>query len=214
MNPVLTEITTGATDAVLGVLAVVCMAGVVGFRARHAFLASLWLTAFGLLAMASFIGAIVHGVNLDANLKVLLWQPLYLSLGLMLGLIAVAAVSDGWGVAAGRRSLPIALGVGLAFYGITVVADGVFLVFVAYEAAALFFALGVYIGRARDGAPGAALLAAGILVTLVAAAVQQSNLSITIVWPFDHNGIFHLIQIPGLLLMLAGVRRRLASHQA
>ena len=80
---------------------------------------------------------------------------------------------------------------------------------VAYEAIAMLLALIVYGRLALLGQPGAALLTAGVLVTLVAAAVQQTDLSVTIIWPFDHNGIFHLVQMPGLALMVLGVRRSL-----
>ena len=54
-------------------------------------------------------------------------------------------------------------------------------------------------------------MAAGILVTLLAAVVQLTDWTVTLVWPLDHNGIFHLIQMPGLLLMVLGVRRGLRS---
>ncbi|MGB1779518.1 MAG: DUF6962 family protein, partial [Longimicrobiales bacterium] len=211
MNPILTEVTTGATDAVLGVLAVACALALAGARSNAPFRTHVWLAVFALLTVASALGAVAHGLDLGPDVRETLWQPLYLSLGLMLGLIAVAAVADGWGDTTGRKVLPFAIGVGLVFYGVTVVADGVFLVFVAYEVVAMLFALGVYAKLAVEGKPGAAMVAGGVLVTLVAAGVQQSDLSVTIVWPFDHNGIFHLVQIPGLLLMTAGMRQRLSA---
>jgi hypothetical protein len=93
----------------------------------------------------------------------------------------------------------------------TEVADGAFLVFVAYEVVAMLFALAVYGRLAAQGKEGGSLIAAGVLVTLVAAGVQQTDLAITLIWPFDHNGIFHLIPMPGLLLMTLGVRRSLAE---
>lgn len=38
-----------------------------------------------------------------------------------------------------------------------------------------------------------------------------ADLAITLIWPFDHNGIFHLIQMLGPLLMTLAVRRSLAE---
>jgi hypothetical protein len=211
MNPILTEVTTGATDAVLGVIAIASPMMLAGARSAQPFKTHLWLAVFGLLVIASVLGAITHGLDLDEQLRNLLWQPLYLSLGLMLGLIAVAAVTDGWGVPAGRKMLPVAMGVGLLFYGVTVIADGIFLVFVVYEAVALLFALGVYLRLARAKIRGASMLASGIAITLVAAVLQQTDVSIAFIWPFDHNGVFHLVQMPGLLLMAVGVQRRLTA---
>lgn len=49
---------------------------------------------------------------------------------------------------------------------------------------------------------GAGLLALGVLLTLVAAAVDtQSTLRLQCIWPFDNHGIFHLIQMLGLLII-------------
>ncbi len=212
MNPILTEVTTGATDLILGMLAIACLIRLAVLRNRDPFRARLWMAIFALLTVASMLGAVAHGLDLSTPLRDLLWQPLYLSLGLMLGLIAVAAAVDGRGVASGRRWLWPAVGLGLVFYAITVVANGAFLVFVLYEAVALLYALAVYLRLARRGEPGASPLAAGVAITLIAAAIQQTDLSFTLIWPFDHNGIFHLVQIPGIVLMGAGVERRLRAR--
>ena len=106
MNPILTEVTTGATDALLGVLAIACAVALAGARSHAPFRTNVWLAVFTLLTIASVLGAVAHGLDLDPDLRETLWQPLYLSLGLMLGLIAVAAVADGWGDATGRKVLP------------------------------------------------------------------------------------------------------------
>ena len=211
MNPIPTEVTTGATDLILGLLAIACIVRLAGLGQRETFRSRLWIAIFALLTVASMLGAVTHGLDLADGLRNLLWQPLYLSLGLMLGLIAVAAAVDSQGPERGRRWLWPAVGLWLAFYVVTVIANGAFLVFVLYEAVALIYALVVYIRLARRSEAGALQLAAGIAVTLIAAVIQQSDLSFTLVWPFDHNGIFHLVQIPGIVLMADGVRRRLRA---
>jgi hypothetical protein len=48
-------------------------------------------------------------------------------------------------------------------------------------------------------------------LNIVAAALQASSMRITILWPFDHNGIFHLVQIAGLLTLGAGLRSSLSD---
>jgi hypothetical protein len=209
LNPLITEVTTGATDALLGLETMACAALIWGLVQTGPFKVRLWLGIYGLLIVASVLGAVTHGLDLSEELRDALWQPLFLSLGLMLSLIAVAAVYDRWGADAGRRVLPIAIVAGVGFYGVTVVADGVFLVFVAYEAVAMSFALVVYSQLAARSRPGAALVAVGVLVTLIAAIAQQTDWTVTLIWPLDHNGIFHLIQMPGLLLMTLGVRQSL-----
>ena len=49
------------------------------------------------------------------------------------------------------------------------------------------------------------------LLTSAAAsgAVQASSLSLDLLWSFDHNGLFHLMQMLGLALLVTGLRRSL-----
>jgi hypothetical protein len=64
-------------------------------------------------------------------------------------------------------------------------------------------------GPAPDGA---AAMAAALAVSLAAGIVQASRVGpVRIVWDFDHNGVFHLVQLFGLALLLTGLRRLLAS---
>jgi hypothetical protein len=128
-----------------------------------------------------------------------------------MALFVVGAVRDWRGDRAGRRLLPPMLVVALAFYGVTRATGGDFLAFVLFEAAALGFALGVYAWLAAwQRRPGAAAMAAALAVSLAAGAVQAADLgTIRLLWDFDHNGLFHLVQLAGLALLAAGLRRTL-----
>jgi hypothetical protein len=53
-------------------------------------------------------------------------------------------------------------------------------------------------------------MAAALAVSLGAGALQASGLgAVRLLWEFDHNGLFHLVQLLGLPLMVAGLRRLL-----
>jgi hypothetical protein len=138
-----------------------------------------------------------------------LWQPLYLCLGLVVALFAVAAVYDGIGPEPAQRLLIPALVVGAAFYLVTLVFPGTFLVFVLYEAVAMLFALAVYARLAvRNGAPWAWLMVVGIALNIVAAAIQATGrVRFTLLVPFDHNGVFHIVQMAAILVLVTGVAR-------
>ena len=114
-----------------------------------------------------------------------------------MALFAVGAVYDLWGRAAARRVLPVLIAVGVIFYGITRLIPGSFLVFVLYEAAAMLFALAVYVLLSiRGSLRGARFMALGVFVSIVAAAVQASGaVAFTWIWEFDHNGVGHRIQV-------------------
>jgi hypothetical protein len=207
---VATERSTAATDAVLAVAA---LAGLVLLRRSTpaSFGRTVWQAALVALALASVLGAVAHGLDLTPAAREALWQPLYLALGVTMALFVVGAVRDWHGDAAGRRVLPPMLALAVVFYGITRLTGGSFLAFVVYEGAALLFSLGVYLRLAGGPArAGAGAMAAAMAVSLAAGAVQASDVAIRLVWDFDHNGVFHLVQLIGLALLLTGLRRRLA----
>lgn len=212
-NPIVTELTTAATDAVLAVLALVCIRWLAARRSADPEKVTLWVLVLALLAVASALGAVAHGFDLSPNTLWLLWQPLFLSLGLVVALFVVAAVYDGFGAAAARRLLIPALVVGGAFYLLTLVFPGTFMVFVLYEAVAMLVALALYVRLAiRDGAKWAWLMVLGIGLNIVAAAIQASGtVRLDLGVPFDHNGVFHLVQMVAIVVLVLGVGASLDS---
>jgi uncharacterized protein DUF6962 len=209
-----TERTTAATDALLAVATIVLLVAL-RHRTPPSFGRAVWLSALAAMAAASALGAVAHGFELSAAIRDLLWQPLYLALGTTMALFVVGAVRDWRGVRAARRVLPAMLVLTLAFYGATRASGGDFLVFVSYEAGALGFALIVYARLAtRRRRAGAAAMAAALAVSLAAGAVQAADLgTLHVVWDFDHNGVFHLVQLAGVVLLGAGLRRLLHHPQ-
>jgi hypothetical protein len=144
-----------------------------------------------------------------------LWMPLNLALGLAVGLFVVGVVYDQWGLATAQRMLPILIGVGVAFFLITVFVPGNFLVFILYEAVAMLFALAVYVLIAAQGQlPGAWWMAVGVGITILAAVIQAlGKTRITVIWEFDHNGVFHLAQIVGVLVLTVGLYTALLAKK-
>ncbi len=176
--------TTAATDLVLAALAA---AGVVLARRP------LWRPLFLLLAAGSLLGAAIHGLDLGARATWWLWLPLNLLLGLALALLVAAA---GF-----RHALPLLLPLGLAVGAVAQAFPDTFLPIVACEALALSVAGASWLRQHRR------TLALGCLAALLAGGVQAAGWSARWVWEFDHNGLFHLAQIPAMLLWIAGARR-------
>ena len=206
LNPIPTELSTGATDALLALLAGGGARWLLRRRALDPARARAWSLVFALLAAASALGAVAHGLDLPSRARALLWHPLYLLLGLVVAAFLVAAVHDLRGEASARRARWPLLGAGVAFYAAAQLLGGAFVVFVAYEAVAMLSALGIYLALAARGClPGAGVIALGILLNLVAAGVQASTLSADLFVPLDHNGLFHLVQAVALVVLLAGI---------
>lgn len=207
LNPIPTELTTAATDALLAVLALTCLAYLRRRSDAEPWKVGLWSWLLALLALASLLGAVAHGLDLAESVQEALWQPLFLALGLVVALFVVAAVHDRLGPAASRRALPFLLGIGVAFYAVTRAFPGTFLVFVLYEAVAMVVALVLYQSIAvRKRAGWARLMVLGIALNIAAAGIQAGQSArLDIGVPLDHNGIFHLVQMVAVLVLVAGI---------
>lgn len=202
-----TEITTSATDAVLAIECVVVLAYLLRSPAGDAWKIGLWCWVFGLLAFVSFLGAAAHGFEMPPALRAALWKPLYLSLGVLVGLFLVGAFFDWRGRVVAERLVPWSIGLGIIFFGLTEALNGQFIIFTLYEAAAMAGALLIYsLLAAKHRLKGAGVVATAILLNLVAAGVQASSLAFTIGVPFDHNGAFHLVQMVGIATLGLGLR--------
>jgi hypothetical protein len=77
----------------------------------------------------------------------------------------------------------------------------------------MVFCLAVYAVLTAQARPGAAWMLAGVAITILAAVLQATRV-VTLVpsLPLDHNGIFHLVQVPGLLCLRAGLKKSLGSE--
>lgn len=205
LAPLTTERTTALTDLLL---ALVVGGGIL--RLRHGVPAGwrrgIWITALGAFGVSALLGAAAHGLALNDRLRDTLWQPLYFLLGLAVALFVVGAVGDWRGERAARAILPAAVVAAAVFYLATRITAGDFRVFVGFEAVALLFALAVYGSLARQGRPGAATVAGALAVSLAAGAIQAGDsLTVRIGWDFDHNGLYHLAQIVGVVLLVRGL---------
>lgn len=205
-----TEQTTAVTDAILALLSLAGVLYLAQIGAKDPWKAGLWACAFGLLALAAGSGAIAHGVQMSEAANWRFWRPLNMALGLVVALFVTGVIYDVWGPTQAQTVLPVLLIIGLIFFGLTLLRPGNFLIFIIYEAVAMLFALGVYAWLAATGRlPGAGWLAAGVLVTILAAGVQagwdgKAN-PLTLIWQFDQNGLYHLLQMVGVVLLLIGL---------
>jgi hypothetical protein len=211
-----TEQTTFVTDVILALLALGFVLLLYSIGRRHDLKKTrIWSWAFGLLSLSAALGAIAHGIKMSAQTNKIIWQPIYLALGLTIALFVIGVIYDIRGYNIPRLLIPIALLTGTAFYIITVIVPGTFIVFILYEAIAMIFALAAYLWLAiRKKLKGSWLMAIGILITIIAAGVQASGaISITFIWKFDNNGIFHIIQMIALIFLLFGIRAELFSRR-
>ena len=207
------EQTTAATDIVLALVAfggIVFLLGLL-LNSGELWKISIWSAAIGSIGLAAALGAVAHGLILSRTLHHFSWLVLNLALSLAISLFVVGVVYDLWGFEVSLKTLPILVITGLGFYLTTLFYPGIFFLFIAYEGVALVFALAAYIYLTiQQDLPGAYLMAAGVLASIIAAGIQANkSVVVTFIWRFDHNGIYHLVQVVGLLLLFAGLRKSL-----
>ena len=203
-----TEQTTAATDLLISVLAVAS----INYLHKHGpdgLRGQLWRYVFLFLAIAGLLGAAAHGLVLGATAFIVLWWGVYLALALLIAAFFLASVRDLYGDDRARQLLPGTLLVATAFFAYFVMDPDNFLPFILYEAIVMVFALGVFAWLAwRQTLAGAAWIAAAIALNIVAAIVQATgSVQFTLIWSFDHNGAFHLVQIAAMAFLVHGLRQ-------
>lgn len=205
LNSPITQLTTAATDAPLAVVGAALSLLFVRRRGSDRWRSALWGWAFALLALAAALGTVVHGLALGQTAHWAIWQPLHLSLCLVIALFVVGALYDWRGEAVGRRALRPALAAATLCYAAILVGGGVFHLFVGFDAVGMLAVLVIYTGLAVGGRHAAGYVATGMGLSIAAAAIQASTLSLSVGWPFNHNGLFHVVQLGALFVLAHGL---------
>ncbi len=208
-----TEQTTAVTDLILSLQAVGAIWLMNKSLVRRPVWTELWTWLFSLLSAASLLGAISHGITLHPSVDSAIWIVVYLTLGMMMALFLIAAVTMHWNPDLGKRCLPYGMVIAFTFFLVTQFWSDSFLLFVIYEAISMLLALILYLSCVWiRKEKGAGYLAAGVFVGIVAAALDtQSSIRLTFIWTFNNHGVFHLVQMISLLLLTLGV---CSTHQA
>ena len=208
-----TEQTTALTDAVLGIVSFFFSVIIKTIFARSRFQQKIWFFFFLFLGLASMIGAFVHGVAISSDMRILLWHPLYLSLGLSVSFFVMGAVFELWGERRTKTVLPWMLSVAFLFFLFTVFIHDSFLIFTVYEGLCLFCCLVIFLLKMFQSKREVYLfMVLGILITILAAILQsRHDIFFNFIWKFDHNGVFHLVQFIGLIFIFSSVRKLLDS---
>lgn len=175
-----------------------------------------WLVLFFFaLGLAALAGGTSHGFLQDQHpqLDAIAWSVTLLAIG-MVGL-------SGWNISAclvGDRRLArlIAVTAALlfaAYVPVVLFVDTRFVVAVLYYLPATLFLLLLLVWRySRTGHGWILHGIAGLVLALVAAAVQQIGFVIHPVW-LDHNVLYHLIQAVAMLLIYLFARHAIQSTE-
>jgi len=166
----------------------------------------LWAGAFLATAIGAITGGTYHGLGLllGDGAKVLLWRATMYSIGFasffMLAGTVVASVPRSW-----RRWVLAAVLLKLALYAAWILKEDAFRSAVydygsAMLGVLLLQGLSIYRGEVER----AKWLISGVVVSVAAAGVQQGEF--TLHRHFNHNDLYHLVQMGALYLLYRGAR--------
>jgi hypothetical protein len=199
------EPSTLVTDYALAVLA-----GILAwrlFRSRPAHdqdSVSLWASALAAIAAGSFAGGTYHGFGpfMPRDTSVGLWTLTTLVLGmasfLLLSSVIVASFSGRL-----RAGLLVAAGLKLALYTGWMLRHDAFIYVIYDSGSALLIVLAlVVVGRVHLKEGGILYIVSGVLLTMGAAALQQSGFDFH--RHFNHNDLQHVVQMGACWLLCRG----------
>jgi hypothetical protein len=185
-------------------------------RERPAGGAWAWLLLFGSAGLAALMGGISHGFFPEntRGLGLVVWQATLAALGLTavaLWTIAGSLLGDR---ALERTVARIAAAAYLPYLGtVAFVSQDFRVAIAAYLPAIVVLAAALAARVARGGGSGAALALAGVAVTVLSTMAQQAEVGLHPTY-FDHNALYHVLEMAALGLFFVGGRRLLGRAEA
>lgn len=204
----ISEPTTMITDYALAALAAV-LAG--SLLRRGALLrskaTSYWGLAFVVLAIGAAAGGTAHGfaATLDQAALGRIWKLTLYSIGFASLFMLLGSARSALSRGASRRVALLAwLKLAVYLYWMSGHDEFRWVIFDYAPSMLAVAGLSVYQSRVRRR-PGGKWIAAGVAVSFAAAAVQQSGFALH--RHFNHNDLYHLIQMAGLVCFFRGARK-------
>ena len=203
----ITEPMTMLTDYALGSAAAVFACRLFALtRTNRSVAMRLWATLFAATSAASFLGGTYHGFTdvLNGTALALLWYFTTLAVGIASFCFLAATIIQHAPLHL-RSILLAASAVKLVVYALWMMSHDSFIFVIAEYGISLIIVLSVKAAAlVRGGDPSAKWIIAAIVVAMVAAGVQ--GLGIRLHEHFNHNDLYHLIQIGSLYLFYRGAR--------
>lgn len=170
---------------------------------------------FASTALAALFGGTVHGFFAaeTGSIGRVLWKASMLAIGAtaLAGYVIGARLLFDHQLA--DRVFGIAAGLTAGYAALIVFFSDAFWVAVAgYLPAAAFLLVGFLRAVVRGRASWARLGAGGLMLSFVAAAIQQLRIALHPVY-FNHNALYHLVQAVALVLLFIAFRGLLASTE-
>lgn len=199
----MTEPDVTLTDYAIALECLILCVVALRWHARHD-LRRWWVVFFASIGFAAAVGGTMHGFFPDE--EAVIGRSLWLATMLTLGVTSLAA----WAVGSVLLRMEWIRGTAVALFVIyalvVLLVSREFLVAIVMYLPATVFLLAVLVSRHRREPHRALTLAiTGVVLTFVAAGIQQAQLGVHPVY-FDHNALYHVVQGVALFLIFIGAR--------
>lgn len=201
----ITEPMTMVTDYVMGALAFVLAMRLVGdATAGRQLSGRLWAAALVMTAVAAFLGGTCHGFIqwMPGAAGRALWKATLLATGIGSACLLAAAVTAATAGALQRALLAVVVVKLLVYVWTIATKDHFALVIADYGTALLAVALAAWFIRPSGLTPATWWITGGVAVAAVAGAIQRARVSPHV--HFNHNDLFHVVQMASLYLLYRG----------
>ena len=201
-HPILYEPTTAITDYIIFILGMIF--GWFTNQIPDSQFHQLWGTAFFFVAMGGLLGGTIHGFGprLTEVQQTIIWRSTLIFIATT-GLLLAMSVAIIFVTGKGENALYLTAAVLLIMYYIRMRDQDTFRSAVTFYLPLMGISLfGFLVAFFHYGLTGALSVSIGLLVCLAGSGVQVMKISIH--EKFNHNDLFHVIQMFGMFLMYRG----------
>ena len=202
----LVEPASSLTDFALGILALIA-AG----RLRPTETADPhWRWFFVWIGIAGLWGGFHHGFIVGHETAAALsWSAISLIVAIAISYLLAASVNTVLGKGNGHPLLAIRAVSLVVFFFLVVSGNATVITLMLTEGLAMALVIGLWLHAWQKDQPAVGLVLAAIVASGLAAALKASGLQFDMGgWEFDPNSLYHVAQMPGLLLLLVAIQRR------
>ncbi len=202
----LVEPASSLTDFALGILALIAA----GRLSPRETADSQWRWFFVWIGIAGIWGGFHHGFIIGhENLAAISWSAISLLVAIAISYLLAASVSSVLGKGRGHPLLVIRAISLAVFFLLVVSGNATVITLMLTEGLAMALVIALWVHAWQKEQPGVGLVLAAIMVSMFAAALKASSVQFAVAgWEFDPNSLYHVAQMPGLLLLLIAIRRR------
>jgi hypothetical protein len=205
VKPIIYEPTTFITDLILAGMGVYFANRLadVYWQTFHPFHYNLTIGLY-MFALGAFLGGISHGFgpHFSLTIKDIVWKGALVMVGLTTCYMLLSAFSAAFPYERYKLLRWIAF-LATGVYIFIIIRDSNFANVIRFYAPAMIIVFLLMLYLYMDGnSPGSGYFLLGLIITLAGAAVQQSGF--TVHKHFNHNDLFHVIQMIGLWYLYKG----------